>query len=54
MLRIVEHGARVAALDRLAALHDQDAVADVVGGGEIVRDVDDRDAQLVAQRRATG
>ena len=43
MLRIVEHGARVAAFDDLALLHDHDAVADVVGGGEIVRDVDDRD-----------
>ena len=50
MLRIVEHRARVAALHRLAALHDQDAVADVIGGREIVRDVDDRDLELVAQR----
>ena len=50
MLRIVEHGARVAAFHRLAALHDQDAVADVIGGRKIVRDIDDRDLQLVAQR----
>jgi len=49
MLRIVEHGARVAAFDDAAMPHDQDAIADVVGGGEIVGEVDDRHAQPVAQ-----
>src|SRR6516225_6147537 len=44
MLRVVEHGTRLAAFDYLAAPHDDDAVADIVGGGEIVRDVDDRHA----------
>ena len=50
MLRVVEHRAGVAALHHLALLHDDDAVADVVGGGEVVGDVDDRDAEIVAQR----
>ena len=49
MLRVVQHRARIAAFDHLALLHDDDAVADVVGGRKIVRDVDDRDAELVAQ-----
>ena len=50
MLRVVQHRAGVAAFDDLAGLHDDDAVADVVGGGEVVGDVDDRDAEVVAQR----
>ena len=40
---VVEHRARVAAFHRLAALHDQHAVADVIGRRKIVRDIDDRD-----------
>ena len=50
MLGCGQHGARVAALDDLALLHDDEAVADVVGGREVVGDVDDRDPEVVAQR----
>ena len=49
MLRIVEHRARVAAFHDAALPHDDDAVADIVGGGEVVGDVDDREAVAVAQ-----
>ena len=36
-------------LHDVSLLHDHEPVGDVVGGGEIVRDVDDGDAELVAQ-----
>ena len=49
MLRMDQDLARRAGLDHAALLHDDDAVADVVGGGEVVGDVDDRDP---ADRRA--
>ena len=48
--RVVEDGAGRTALDDLALPHDDDPVADVVGGREVVGDVDDRDAEVVAQR----
>jgi hypothetical protein len=48
-LAVVEHGAGGAALDDPTLLHDDDAVADVVGGGEVVGDVDVRHPQIVAQ-----
>ena len=38
------------AFDHAAVAHDDHAVADVVGGGQVVRDVDDRHAEIVAQR----
>src|SRR5436190_12904480 len=50
VLRVGEHLARYPAFDRATALHDQYAVADVISGREIVRDIDDRDFQLVTQR----
>ena len=49
MLRRRKHGPGIAAFDDLAVFHDHDAVADVVGGRQIVRDVDDGDAELVAK-----
>ena len=49
-MRVVEDRACVSALDHLALLHDDDPVADVVGGREVVGDVNDRDAEIVAER----
>ena len=50
MLRVVEDCACVSALHHLALLHDDDPVADVIGGRKVVRDIDDRDAEIVAER----
>ena len=49
MLRAVEHRPRIAALHHLPLPHDDDAVADVVGGRQVVGDVDDRNTHVVTQ-----
>ena len=45
----IENRPRRTHLDDISLLHDDDPVGDVVGRGQIVRDVDDRDPELVAQ-----
>ena len=49
MLGHVENRPGRAHLHGVSPLHDGQPVGDVVGGGEVVRDVDDGDAELVAQ-----
>ena len=47
--RPVEHGLDGPRFHEKAAQHDGDAVADVIGRGQVVRDVEDADLLLVAQ-----
>ncbi len=49
MLGRVENRSGGTHLHDVSLLHDDEPVGDVVGGGEVVRDVDDGDAELVAQ-----
>src|SRR4051812_16627305 len=49
VLRIVQYRAGSTGLHHAAVAHDDDAVADRVCGGEIVRDIDDRYAKLITQ-----
>lgn len=49
MLRIIENRTRAAFLDDLALLHDDDAIADVVGGRQIMGDVDDGQPEVPLQ-----
>ena len=49
MLRIVEDPACLALFDDLAFAHDDDAVADIISGGKIMGDVDDRKPKLMFQ-----
>ena len=49
MARLGEHGRRSAVLDDAPGIHDRDPVGDRGDDGKVVRDVDDREAELALE-----
>ena len=49
MLRVADDPSGVAGFGHRALVQDEDAVADLVGGGQVVGDVQEADAEIVLQ-----